>query len=72
MRVHTRLGAMVLRPEPHSARITGSVEEWEQWTGLPLPDDGDYVFPGGLAPLTVTEGVGRYWEPNVWMLHDVR
>ena len=72
MRVHTRLGATVLRPEPGSMRITASVDEWEQWTGLALPDDGNYVFPGGLAPLTVTEGVGRYWEPNVWMLHDIR
>ncbi|MDP8929654.1 MAG: N-acetyltransferase [Actinomycetota bacterium] len=72
MRVHARMGATVLRPEPRSMRITGSVEQWEHWTGLAIPDDGSYVFPGGLAPLTVVEGTGRYWEPNVWMLHDVR
>jgi len=33
--------------------------------------DGCHVFPRGLAPLTVTGDVGRYWEPNVWMFHDV-
>ena len=71
MRVHARLGARVLRPEPHSMRITGPVEEWEKWTGMVFPDDGSYVFPGGLAPLTVVGRVGRYWEPNVWMVHDV-
>ena len=27
------------------------------------------MFPGGLAPLTVEGGTGRYWEPNVWMRH---
>ncbi len=70
MRVHARLGASVLRPEPHSMRITGSVEEWQAWTGMVFPDDGTYVFPGGLAPLTVAEQVGRYWEPNVWMVHE--
>jgi hypothetical protein len=33
---------------------------------MELPEPGDYVFPGGLAPLgAVAEGVGRYWEPNV-------
>ncbi len=71
MRVHARLGARVLRPEPRSMRITGSVEEWQAWTGMVFPDDGTYVFPGGLAPLTVFGGVGRYWEPNVWMVHEV-
>jgi GNAT superfamily N-acetyltransferase len=72
MRVHARLGARVLRPEPHSMRITGSVDEWQAWTGMVFPDEGTYVFPGGLAPLTVAKRVGRYWEPNVWMLHEVQ
>lgn len=71
MRVHVRLGGTLLRPEPRSMRITGSVEEWQEWTGMAIPDDGTYVFPEGLAPLTVTERVGRYWEPNVWMVHEI-
>jgi hypothetical protein len=69
MRVHVRLGGEVLRPEPHSMQITGSVAEWQAWTGMEFPADGQYVFPRGLAPLDVRDGVGRYWEPNVWMLH---
>jgi GNAT superfamily N-acetyltransferase len=71
MRVHARLGGTVLRPEPHSMRITAPVVDWEAWTGLAFPDDGSYVFPEGLAALTVTDGNGQYWEPNVWMLHTV-
>ncbi len=72
MRVHERLGAAILKPEPHSLRITGSVAEWESWTGLSLPESGRYVFPQGLAPLDVDQeaDVGRYWEPNVWMRHE--
>jgi GNAT superfamily N-acetyltransferase len=71
MRVHTRLGAEILRPEPKSLRITGTVAEWESWTGFEFPESGQYVFPQGLAPLDVDreEDRGRYWEPNVWMLH---
>jgi hypothetical protein len=34
-----------------------------------FPEDGVYTFPAGLAPLTIHEGVGGYWEPNVWMHH---
>ena len=71
MRVHVRLGGTTLRPEPRSMRITGSVAEWVEWTGMEFPADGQYVFPGGLAPLEVRSGVGSYWEPNVWMLHQV-
>jgi len=71
MRVHERLGARTSTPLPHSLRISGSVSEWESWTGLPLPGPGDYVFPEGLAPLRVdAEGdKATYWEPNVWMIH---
>jgi len=71
LRVHERLGASVLRPEPQSLEIKAPVENWESWTGMGFPEDGDYVFPNGLAPLTVTGGIGEYWEPNVWMLHEV-
>jgi len=71
MRVHERLGAVVLKTEPESLRITGTVEEWERWTGMSFPESGDYWFPGGLATLTVDREADEcgYWEPNVWMRH---
>ncbi len=71
MRVHERLGAEILKPEPESLRITGTVAEWEEWTGMEFPEDGEYVFSGGLAPLEIEGDEGRYWEPNVWMGHEV-
>lgn len=73
LRVHERLGAEVLKPEPRSLRVTGTVSEWEEWTGLVFPESGDYVIPQGLATLAVdVEGDrGAYWEPNVWMRHPV-
>lgn len=71
MRTHERLGARMGPPLPRSLRITGSVAEWEAWTGLPLPVSGTYVFPDGLAPLDVDRDIdrGEYWEPNVWFIH---
>jgi hypothetical protein len=71
MRVHARLGATVLRSEIRSLRIEAPVSEWQEWTGMEFPDDGTYVFPLGLAPLSVRDGTGSYWEPNVWMRHDL-
>jgi GNAT superfamily N-acetyltransferase len=73
MRVHARVGGRILRPAPRSLHITGTVAEWESWTGLPLPESGTYVFPDGLAPLEVDREAdrGSYWEPNVWMAHAI-
>ena len=73
LRVHARLGAEMLKPEPESMRITGTVTEWEEWTEMAFPESGEYVFPRGLAPLTVDReaDLGAYWEPNVWMHHPL-
>lgn len=71
IRLHVRHGATMATPLPRSSRITGSVAEWESWTGMAFPDDGDYVFPGGLAPLHIDRerDLGSYWEPNVWVVY---
>ena len=69
MRLHERLGARVGPVLPASMLISGSVAEWSEWTGLAFPEDGSYVFPQGLAPLTVAGDRVTYYEPNVWMIH---
>ncbi len=69
LRVHERLGAELLEVCPESMRIEGSAAEWEEWTGLVFPEDGDYLVPGGLVPVRVAGGRGTYVEPNVWMRH---
>ena len=71
LRMHARLGAELLEVCPESMRIAGSAEEWEAWTGLAFPDDGDYVVPGALVPVRFAGGRGTYVEPNVWMRHRV-
>jgi GNAT superfamily N-acetyltransferase len=71
IRVHIRRGGRIVKPAPHSMRITGTVAEWEQWTGMRFPGDGSYTFPRGLAPLEIDHATdrGSYWEPNVWIVH---
>lgn len=71
LRTHARLGARVIAPAPASQTMTGTVAEWEKWTGLALPASGDYVIPEGLAVLHVDRerDLGTYREPNVWMRH---
>jgi hypothetical protein len=73
MRVHEKLGAVVLRSEPRSLRIVGSVAQWEEWTKMTFLKSGEYWFPGGLTTLSLDRDAdsGEYWEPNVWMRHLV-
>ena len=69
IRVHERVGGEILAPAPRSMVIRAPANQWEEWTGMSFPEDGDYVFPGGLAILEVRGGIGTHVEPNVWMLH---
>jgi hypothetical protein len=72
LRVHARLGAELLVVCSDSMRIDGARDDWEEWTGMRFPEDGDYVVPGALVPVQFANGRGVYVEPNVWMRHRVR
>ncbi|MCJ1675667.1 hypothetical protein MT355_20565 [Rathayibacter sp. VKM Ac-2929] len=48
LRTHVRKGARVLNVAPRSQVMTGTVVQWEEWTGMALPWSGEYVIPGGL------------------------
>lgn len=57
---------------PHSQTMVGTVEQWQSWTGLRLPNAGHHVIPDGLAPLHVDHehDVGTYTQPSVWVQHQ--
>lgn len=74
VRTHVRCGGVLGAPLPHSSLITGTVTDWQGWTGLVFPDSGDYVIPQGLATVRIDRAADRgvYWEPNVWVVHEAR
>ena len=71
LRLHVRLGAQVLATAPRSQTMTGSVADWESWTGMAFPATGTYVIPGGLSVLRIDRDRDRgvYVEPNIWVQH---
>lgn len=69
LRIHELVGGEILASAPESLVIEAPVADWETWIGMALPQDGEYVVPEMLAPLTVRDGVGRHAEPNVWVRH---
>ena len=73
LRTHEQAGAELVGVAGHSMRISGTVGDWERWTGLRFPDSGAYVVPGALVPVEIDRerDEGLYVEPNVWMHHRV-
>ncbi len=69
VRIHEYIGGEILGPAPESMTLRAPVADWEEWTEMQFPEDGEYIFPGGLAPLVVRDGIGVHVEPNVWIVH---
>jgi hypothetical protein len=74
IRVHERVGGEILRSASAAMRVTGTVAEWERWTGMAMPESGDYVVPGALVPVEIDRerNVGEYVEPACWVRHRVQ
>jgi hypothetical protein len=73
LRVHTRLGARIVKVAPRSMKIGGTIAEWERWTQMRFPASGKHIVPGALNPVTMNleKDIGVYVEPNVWMVHSI-
>lgn len=54
-----------------SMTITGTVAEWETWTGMAFPETGRYVVPDalGLVDIDRDTDTGTYLEDNLWVQH---
>jgi GNAT superfamily N-acetyltransferase len=72
LRTQVCAGGKLSVPTSRSSLITGSVANWESWTGMRFPDTDDYVIPGGLATVRIDRDadLGTYWEPSVWVVHE--
>lgn len=73
LKIHSALGASILKICPRSNVIKASIKQWEKWTGLSFPGSGKYIIKNALAPLTIdhTNNLGIYIEPSVWMHYPI-
>lgn len=73
LRVHVRAGGKVVNVAPQSMQISGTLEQWREWTGLPFDSSGPVRVPGALVPVLCEpeHGYATYVEPNVWVHHRV-
>ncbi|MEV7420091.1 N-acetyltransferase [Streptomyces sp. NPDC089919] len=73
LRVHVRAGGTIEKVAPASMTVSGSVEQWREWTGLPFDTAGTVTVPGALSPVRCEPELGHavYVEPNVWVRHPL-
>lgn len=73
LRAHWRSGGEILKTADPSLIAEGSIQDWEEWTGMKFPESGEYVIPDALAPIKIDRAmnIGRYIEPNVWVHHPI-
>jgi hypothetical protein len=71
LRVHVRQGGEIIKACPRAMCVSGTIAEWENWTGMRFPESGLYIVPGALTTVSIDYGVdqGIYIEPNVWTVH---
>ncbi len=73
LRVHIRFGGKIIKVCHEAMYISGTIKEWEKWTGLRFFESGEYIVKGGLNPVKIdlNNDIGEYVEPNIWVLHEV-
>jgi GNAT superfamily N-acetyltransferase len=73
LRVHARAGGRIVKVAPTSMVISGTIAEWQRWTGLEFAASEQVIVPGALVPVHVSleQGHAVYVEPNVWVRHVV-
>jgi len=73
LRVHVRAGAQIEKVAPNSMTVTGTLEQWRRWTGLPFDTDGPVVVPQALVPVEcrLAHDYAVDVGPNVWVRHPL-
>lgn len=71
LRTHLRMGATVVATTETSQTFTGTVAQWQTWSGLELPACGRYLVEGALAPMVLDHSGDRgiLTEPGIWVRH---
>jgi hypothetical protein len=69
LRVHERAGGQIVAVCERSFEMRGSRAEWQEWTGLELPESGRLMLEGANEPLLLADGQGSIVEGSVWVLH---
>lgn len=72
LRTHEKVGGKILKAEPYSQKVTGTVSQWEKWTNQSFESTGEYLVKDALVEMEmdIEKGIGVYYDPCVWLDHS--
>lgn len=72
LRTHERAGGKILKTEPNSQKVVGTVSQWEKWTNQSFESTGEYLVKDALMEMEMDleKGIGVYYDPCVWLDHS--
>ncbi len=73
VRTHLKLGAQFISIAHRFLVITGTISDWEEWTGMEFKRSGKFIVSGALVPVSISrkKNIGIYEEPNVWVKYNL-
>lgn len=71
IRTHLNAGAEIIKVCHKAMTVSGSLNDWEHWTGKTFNESGEYAIEGGLSlvEIDVNKNSGLYLEPNIWICY---
>lgn len=73
LRVHVKCGGKIIKSCHKAMYISGTIKNWEAWTGITFSQSGQYIIAGALNSIhiNIEANIGEYIEPNVWLVHEI-
>jgi hypothetical protein len=73
IRTHVRLGGRIVKVCPLSMTISGTLTQWQQWTGQRFTESGATAVAGAISLVHVdlAQDHAVYVEANVWVHHPL-
>lgn len=69
IRVHERIGGVVVGSCAGSAVFVATKDEWQAWSKIKLPIAGRVIIPNAINPLEIKEDQGILSEDSIWVIH---
>jgi len=71
IQLHLKKGGVIIKTEPHSQFVSGTVEEWKKWENRTVDVGEKVYFDDTLDAVTFdpASGKGDYYDPGVWVDH---
>ncbi len=71
LKLHVAEGSEVLKYEPDSQLVSGTREQWEEWTKQSIADSDELYLNHTLQKAEYKGDEIHYYDPGIWLRHNI-